>query len=108
MRGLRQPDDPRLGDRADGRVTARERRGSAAMAAPSPQRCGAVIQMRVRAYWASQPRGTSGMQTEPYIHNGGAGIPDNILLEGNLIHGMQTKDPTNATPADYSSGMPTE
>ena len=24
------------------------------------------------------------------------GFPDNILLEGNLIHGMQTKDPTNA------------
>jgi hypothetical protein len=48
------------------------------------------------AYWASQPRGTDGVQAEPYIHNGGAGIPDNILLEGNLIHGMQTKDPINA------------
>ena len=48
------------------------------------------------AYWASQPRGNDDVQTEPYIHNGGAGFPDNILLEGNLIHGMQTKDPTNA------------
>ena len=60
------------------------------------------------AYWASRPRGNYGVQAEPYIHSGGAGIPDNIVLEGNLIHGMQTRIPPTPTPADYSSGMPME
>ena len=46
-------------------------------------------------YWASRPRGNEEVQTQPYIHNGGAGVPDGILLEGNLIHGMQTKDSYN-------------
>jgi hypothetical protein len=53
------------------------------------------------AYWASRPRGNADVQTEPYIHNGAAGTPDNILLEGNLIHGMQTKDAVNA----HTGGM---
>lgn len=47
------------------------------------------------AYWASRPRGNSDVQIEPYIHNGAAGVPQNIVLDGTLIHGMQTKDPLN-------------
>ena len=49
----------------------------------------------VEAYWAAQPNGTVNEQSEPYIHNGAAGIPSNIKLIGNHIHGIQTKDPTN-------------
>ena len=49
------------------------------------------------AYWASQPRGTDGTcNPNPTSITEAQGFPDNILLEGNLIHGMQTKDPTNA------------
>ena len=47
------------------------------------------------AYWASRQSGNEEVQTEPYIHNGAAGVPDGILLEGNVIHGMQTKDSLN-------------
>lgn len=48
------------------------------------------------SYWASRPRGNTDVQAQPYIHNGGAGMPNNVRLVGNLIHGMQTKDPLNA------------
>ena len=70
---------------------------SAPTAGPSPQRCGAVILTRVQALTgrrslavpkARKPNLTSITEAQ--------GIPDNILLEGNLIHGMQTKDAVNA------------
>jgi hypothetical protein len=46
----------------------------------------------VEAYWATQPGGTTGKQAEPFIHNGSAGTATNITLQGDHIHGLQTKD----------------
>jgi len=49
----------------------------------------------VQAFWATQPDGSSKEQMEPYIHNGAAGTPTNIVLSGDHFHGMQTKDSFN-------------
>jgi chitodextrinase len=46
----------------------------------------------VEAYWASRSAGSTDVQAEPYVHNGGAGFAKNFSLIGDHIHGMQTRD----------------
>ncbi|HZR95635.1 MAG TPA: hypothetical protein VFA56_08065 [Gaiellaceae bacterium] len=62
---------------------------------PVPQSAWCDPNDPVQAYWATQPNGTVNEQSEPYIHNGAAGLPTNIKLISNHVHGLQTKDPAN-------------
>ncbi len=42
-----------------------------------------------QAYWASQG-GTAQMQQEPFVHNGGAGLAQNVTLLDDTIHGISS------------------
>jgi hypothetical protein len=46
----------------------------------------------IEAFYATQRDGTRGVQAEPFIHNGSAGLAEHFSLIGNRIHHIQTKN----------------